>query len=231
MAPSFWPIHRKEDVWAVRTSPGPHRSNVSMPLLVVVRDVLGYAETRKEASMLIKQAKVLVDGKIRRDGRYPIGLMDVIELPDTKQFFRVLPEHGGKFKLHPISGKEAGFKLCRIDGKTIVKNGTTQLNLHDARNVLLTDDEGTYAVNDVIRLNIPNQEITDHIEFKPGVRAIITGGRSQGKYGILMGFGSEPGIKRTATIRTSDNEDVRTLGKYVFAIGYETPMISLPGGM
>jgi hypothetical protein len=31
-----------------------------------------------------------------------------------------------------------------------------------------------------------------------------------------MGLGSEPGNKRTATIRTPENEDVRTLVKYVF---------------
>jgi ribosomal protein S4E len=73
------------------------------------------------------------------------------------------------------------------------------------------------------------QEIIDHISFKPGVRVIITGGRSQGQYGILLELGKEPGKKRTATIRTPENDDVRTLASYVFAVGTETPLISLPG--
>ncbi len=180
--------------------------------------------------MLINQGKVLVDGKPRTDERYSVGLMDVVELPDADSYYRVLPEHGGRFILHPVNKEEAGYKLCRIIGKTTVKGGATQLNLHDGRNVLLTDDDDTYAVNDTVRLSIPEQEITDHIEFKPGVRVVITGGRSQGQYGILIGLGSEPGNKRTATIRTPENEDVRTLAKYVFAVGSETPMISLPGG-
>jgi small subunit ribosomal protein S4e len=218
-------------VWAIKPSPGAHRSNISMPLLIVVRDILGFTETRKEARTLINQAKVLVDGKTRRDEGFPVGIMDVVDIPDAEQIFRVLPEHGGRFTLHPINRKEAGFKLCRIVGKTITKGGITQLNLHDGRNILITDGGETYAVNDVIQLNIPDQEITDHINFKLGVRVIITGGRSQGKYGILIGIGSEPGDKRTATIRTSDNEDVRTLGKYIFSVGSETPMISLPGGI
>jgi small subunit ribosomal protein S4e len=203
---------------------------VSSPLLVVIRDFLGYAETAKEARMLIKQGKVLVDGKVRTDERYAVGLMDVVELPDAEKYYRVLPEHGGRFILHPISREEAGSKLCLVVGKTIVKGGTTQLNLHDGRNILLTDGGDAYAVNDIIKLSVPNQEITDHIEFKPGVRVIITGGRSQGQFGILIGLGSEPGIKRTATIKTPENEDVRTLAKYVFAVGSETPIISLPGG-
>jgi small subunit ribosomal protein S4e len=203
---------------------------VSSPLLVVVRDFLGYAETAKEARMLIKQGKVLVDGKVRVDERYSVGLMDVVELPDAEKYYRVLPEHGRRFILHPISGEEAGYKLCLIVGKTTVKGGATQLNLHDGRNVLLADGGDTYAVNDIVKLSVPDQEIIDHIEFKPGVRVIITGGRSQGQFGILIGLGSEPGSKRTATIRTPENEDVRTLAKYVFAVGSETPIISLPGG-
>lgn len=230
MSPKFWPIPRKETVWAVRTSPGPHGLMTSSPLLVIVRDFLGHSATAKEARTLINQRKVLVDGKARTDERFSVGLMDVVELPDAESHYRVIPEHGGRFTLHPISKEEAGYKLCRIIGKTTVKGGDTQLNLHDGRNVLLADGDDAYAVNDIVRLSIPDQEITDHIEFKPGVRVVITGGRSQGRYGILMGLGSEPGNKRTATIRTPDNEDVRTLAKYVFAVGSETSIISLPGG-
>jgi small subunit ribosomal protein S4e len=196
----------------------------------VIRDFLGLAETAKEAKTIIKQGKVFVDGKSREDDRFPIGLMDVLTLPEADERYRVLPEHGGRFILHQISGEETSFKLCRIINKTTVRNGVIQLNLHDGRNVLLTEGGETYDVNDIVKLSVPEQEITDHIAFKPGVRAIITGGRSQGQYGILIGLGSEPGDKRTATIRTLENEDVRTLASYVFAVGTETPIISLPGG-
>lgn len=228
MSPKFWPIHRKEDVWAVKPSPGAHSAKVSTPLLVVVRDFLGLAEIGKEAKRIINQGKVLVDGKTRRDERFSIGLMDVLELPDADQRYRVLPEHDGRFILHPISREEAGFKLCRIINKTTARNGITQYNLHDGKNILLTDGDVSYSVNDILKISIPDHEVIDFIEFKPGVRAIITGGRSQGQYGILLGLGSEPGVKRTATIRTLKNEDVRTLASYVFVVGTENPIISLP---
>jgi small subunit ribosomal protein S4e len=227
MSPTFWPIHRKEAVWSVRPSPGPHPSKVSTPLTVVIRDFLGLAETAKEAKRIINEGKVKVDGKTRRNERYSIGLMDVLELPDADQRYRVLPAHGGRFVLHPISKAETEYKLCRIVGKTTVKGSKTQLNLHDGRNVLI--EEGSYDVGDIVKLDVVGQEITDHIGFKPGVRVIITGGRSQGQFGILIDLGPEPGKKRTATIRTPENDDVRTLASYVFAVGTETPMISLPG--
>ncbi len=230
MSPKFWPIHRKEHVWAVKTSPGPHTLKESILLLVVVRDVLGYAEIGKEAKMLIGQGKILVDGKPRKDHRYPVGIMDIVELPDAKQLFRVLPAQGDRLTLHPIKGDEAGFKLCRIVGKTTVKARKTQLNLHDGRNVILTDEEDNYKVNDTLQVKVPVQEVIGNITFEEGVLAIITGGRSQGKYGVVTGFGSEPGEKQTATIRTPEGEEVRTLASYVFAVGSGKPLISLPGG-
>jgi len=228
-SPKFWPIHRKEHVWAAKTSPGPHALKASLPLLVVVRDVLGYAGTGKEAEMIISQGKILVDGKPRKDRRYPVGVMDVVELPDAKQRFRVLPSQGGRLELHTIEAGEADFKLCRITGKTSVSEGRTQLNLHDGRNVIIPQEDG-YKVNDVLQLRIPEQEIMGHIGFEQGVLAVITGGRSQGKYGVVTGIGSEPGNKRTATIRVPDGEEVRTLARYVFAVGSGKPLISLPGG-
>jgi len=227
MSPTFWPIARKESAWAVKSSPGAHGTKVSIPLLVLVRDFLGYAETAKEARRLVNEGKVLVDGKTRKDSRYPVGLMDVVEVPDAQQIFRIMPRHGGRFILHPISKAESKFKLCQVTGKTTLNKGVTQLNLHDGRNVRLEDGE-SYAVNDIVRLDVPQQEITDHIEFKPGIRVIITGGRSQGTKGILIGLGDEPGIKRLATVRTEANEDVRTLSKYVFGVGTDAPIVSLP---
>ncbi|HDI52911.1 MAG TPA: 30S ribosomal protein S4e [Candidatus Bathyarchaeota archaeon] len=225
--PPFWPIHRKEHVWAVRPSPGPHPIEASIPLLVILRDMLGYAKTRKEAKRLIKEGKILVDGRPRRDERFPVGLMDVVEIPDTGEAYRMLPAKGRRLTLHPIDGEERGFKLCRIIGKTTLKGGRTQLNLHDGRNIHLPDGGDQYRVNDVLKLAIPHQEILDHIRFEPGVIALVVGGRSAGAVGKLREIGSEPGRWRTAAIETRGGE-VRTLLKYVFAIGREEPLISLP---
>lgn len=229
-APDFWPVPKKSKVWAVKSKPGPHPLRESMPLNVVVRDVLKYAETGKEAKALIKEGKLVVDGKSRIDERYPVGLMDVLSVPDAGASYRVLPERGGRLKLHPIEGGETGFKLCRIMGKSTLKGGRTQLNLHDGRSVVIPADEDRYRVNDVVQVNVPEQEIVGHISFEEGARVVVTGGRSQGESGRIIGFSPEPGWKKTATIRTPEGEDIRTLAGYLFAVGEEEPVISLPGG-
>ena len=226
-APTFWTIHRKANVWSINTSPGPHNFGTSIPVTVLLRDMLGYASTRREASMIAKQGKIKIDGKARLDEKFPVGLMDVISLPDAGESYRVLPAKGGRLILHQIKGDEIGFKLCRIIGKTTLKKDVTQLRLHDGR-TLNVKTEALYKVNDVLKIKIPSQEIVEHIPFKDQLQTVITGGRSQGETGIIIGFGDEPGWKKTATVRTAKGEDIRTLTKYVFPIGVDQSLISLP---
>jgi small subunit ribosomal protein S4e len=226
-APTFWTIHRKANVWSINTSPGPHNFGTSIPVTVLLRDMLGYASTRREASMIAKQGKIKIDGKPRLDEKFPVGLMDVITLPDAGESYRILPAKGGRLTLHQIKGDETGFKLCRIVGKTTLKSNVTQLRLHDGR-TLNVKTEAPYKVNDVLKIKIPSQEIVEHIPFKDQLQTVITGGRSQGETGIIIGFGDEPGWKKTATVRTAKGEDIRTLTKYVFPIGITQPLISLP---
>jgi small subunit ribosomal protein S4e len=229
MSPVSWPIHRKEKVWTIRTSSGSHSLDNSIPLLIIIRDSLGYAHNEREARFIINEKKILVDGKTVKNEKFPIGLMDVVEIPEANQIYRLLPRRKGKFVLHGIGKEESEFKLCKITGKTVVKGGNIQINLHDGRNVLLQDNIEDFKVNDVIKLKIPEQEVLDHIVFKVGVQVIITGGRSQGKYGSLMNIGDEATKNRTVDIKTSNGEEVRTLEKYVFSIGSENSLISLPG--
>jgi small subunit ribosomal protein S4e len=195
---------------------------------VILRDVLKYATTGREAKMIVKQGKVKIDGKARLDERFPVGLMDVVTLPDTGENYRALPEKGSRLILNPIKSDEASFKLCQIKGKNILPNGVVQLQMHDGRTINVQPNE-SYKVNDVVKLKIPEQEILGYIAFKEKIQSIITGGRSQGETGLIVGLGSESGRKRTATVRTQKGEDIRTLAKYVFPLGTETPMISLPG--
>lgn len=228
-APRIWPIPRKRFVWAPRTSPGPHPIAESIPLILIVRDILGYAETGREARIIIKEGHILVDGRVRRDVGFPVGVMDVIEIPKAGQAFRVLPASRERFRLHPIEKGELEFKLCRIIGKTTLKGGRTQLNLHDGRNILLGDG-GEYRLNDVIKLRIPEQEILDHVRFEEGAMAMVVGGSSRGSYGSIIELRAEPWKMRTAVLRTPDGEDITTLARYLFAVGSDRPLISIPGG-
>src|SRR5437588_12719479 len=75
-APGFWPIKRKERTWTPSTRPGPHSREKSLPLVIIIREVLGYARTAKEAIRIISTGKVKIDGIIRKDTRFQVRLKD-----------------------------------------------------------------------------------------------------------------------------------------------------------
>jgi len=226
-APKHWPIHQKENKWTVKPNAGPHAIEESIPLLIVVRDILRVADNSREAKRIINNGDILVDGRIRKDYKYPVGFMDVIEIPKTESVYRVLPDEKGRLILHPVPEENREFKLCKITDKTTIKGGKTQLNLHDGRCHL--DDE--YKVGDVIILKVPDQEIKEVINFEEGTIGLITGGKHTGEIGRIKEINiSRSSMPNTVQMETEDKKTFLTLKDYVFVIGKEEPVITLPGG-
>jgi len=234
-APRFWPIHRKEAVWIVRPSSGPHSLEKCLPLSIVLRDILKVAETRKEAKKIITQGKVYVDGKVRRKDDFPVGLMDVISMPDLNKFYRVLPSHKGLF-LNPISKEEASFKLLRVEDRTIVKNGSSQIALHDGTNMLVKAEapenpEVVYETFATLKLGLPEKQVLDQLKTKKGNIAVITGGKNIGKQGKIVEIEkTEAKKRRNALVVIEDEKGGRyqTILDFVFSIGGANSLISLP---
>jgi len=235
-APRFWPIHRKEAVWIVRPSSGPHSLEKCLPLSIVLRDILKVAETRKEAKKIISQGKVYVDGKVRLKDDFPVGLMDIISMPDLNKFYRILPSHKGLF-LNPISKEEASFKLLRLEDKTLVKNGNSQIALHDGTNMLVkagdpeNPSEVVYETFATLKLGLPEKQVLDQLKTKKGNMAIITGGKNIGKKGKIVEIEkTEAKKRRNALVVVEDEKGGRyqTILDFVFSIGEAKSLISLP---
>jgi small subunit ribosomal protein S4e len=235
-APRFWPIHRKEFSWVVRPSSGPHSLEGCVPLAVVLRDSLGFVKTRKEAKTVASQGKVFVDGKVRREDDFPLGLMDVVSLLDADKFFRMLPSRKGLI-LHPIGKEESSFKLCRIEDKKVVNKGQVQLNFHDGSNMLVkiadfkNPQEDVYKTLDTLKLSLPEKQVLEHIKMKQNDYVVITGGKNIGKYGRVVELEEVKGKKRRQFLATVEDEKgnrYQTILDFVFAVGETAPLISLP---
>lgn len=235
-APRFWPIHRKEFVWVVKPTPGPHSLEDGLPLTIILREILGVAKTKKEAKLITSQGKVYVDGKVGREENFSVGLMDIISFSETDKYFRVLPSHKGLI-LHSISKEEANFKLCRIENKTSIKNGQIQLHLHDGSNILVAvadpnnPQEDVYNTFDTLKLSLPDKQILEHVKMKENNFAIIIGGKNIGKHGKIIKIEETKGKKRKDAIVTLEDAGgklYQTTLNFVFAVGETRPMISLP---
>jgi len=227
-APKNWPIRPKENVWTVKPAAGPHAIEDSLSLLVVIRDILGLADNSREAKRIINTGKVLVDGRARKDYKYPVGFMDVVQIPSSEEVYRVLPDLKGRLTLHPIPKENEGFKLCKITNKTTLKEGKTQLNLHDGRNIIVED---SFAAGDVVSLKVPDQVITDNFKLEEGALVLITGGKHIGEIGIINEINiNKSSNPNTVVVENNKKDNFLTLKDYAFVIGKDKPAISLPGG-
>ena len=232
-----WLIHPKEFQWATKPTPGPHPQRDCLPLSVLLRDILGLAKNARESKIILAQKRVLVDGKVRRDHKFPAGLMDVIELPDADMTYRILPAVGKGLTALRISKDEGKAKLCRIEDKSTIKKGAMQLNLHDGRNIIISVQdarnprEDTYKTRDTLRISMPDQKILEHLRFSEGAYAIVTSGRNIGRHGKILKIERSTAARRAAAlIEDPSGERFETIADYVFVIGEQKPIIKIEGG-
>jgi small subunit ribosomal protein S4e len=234
-APKFWPIHRKELPWIVKPSSGAHSQDNCVSLALVLRDMLGIAQTRREGKMILTQGKVLVDGKVVAKDDFPVGLMDVISMPDAGKYYRVMPSNKG-LVLSSISKEEAVFKLVRVEDKTTAKKGV-QIALHDGSNlfVKVADPkhpvEVTYNSFDILKMTFPEKQVVQSLKTKEGNLAVITGGKNIGKQGKIVEIEkTETKKRRQALVVIEDSQGARyqTILDYVFPIGEAEPLIGIP---
>jgi len=232
-APAFWPIHRKENQWIVKPSSGAHSLQKSVPLTLVLREMLGVAQTRREGKLVVTQGKVLVNGKVCKKDDSPVGLMDLIALPESNKYYRIMPSHKGLY-LAPISKEESNVSLLRVENKSTVHNGV-QVAVHDGSVILIkvadpkNPVEASYDTFDILKVSYPQKQVTETLKTKEGNLAVITGGKNIGKVGKIVEIEkTEAKKRRQALVMIEDAQGQRyqTILDFVFSIGETAPMIN-----
>jgi small subunit ribosomal protein S4e len=219
-APKTWKIKRKGVTFVTKPSPGTHKISMSMPLNVILRDVLGYANNNREVKFMLEKRNVSVDGIRRKDYRFPVGLFDVLSLNDANKYFRMVLDKRGNLTLIKIEKGESTLKLCKITGKSIVK-GKTQLNLYDGNNVLV-QDKG-YKIGDAILVVMgKKKEVKEKVSFDKNVLIYLTGGKH------ISQIGKVEDIRGNRILyKIGEGNIVETLKEYAFPIGKDKPLITL----
>ena len=210
--PRSWPLTRKTDIWISRPRPSGHPIERCMALGVVLRDILGVANSMREAKRALATRRILVDGRVTTDMRRGVGVMDVLTVGDDH--YRCVLDNNGKLRYASISAKDATQKLCRIDGKTTIKGGVTQLNLHDGRNILI-DDANKYNTMDSLLLDVDSQKVKKHHKFESGVNCYLIGGSHIGNTAKM----SEYAVKRSSKDNEVLFDDFGTIVDHVFVVG------------
>ncbi|HKT22358.1 MAG TPA: 30S ribosomal protein S4e, partial [Nitrososphaerales archaeon] len=181
-APRSWDISRKSDRFVFKPMPGPHAISSAYPLGVVVRDLMALADLSKELKYIMKNGKVLVDGKERRTPRFPVGLFNVVSVPVEGADYRLVPSPKG-LVLAKVGSDEAGRKLCSVRTKTKVEGGHIQYGLHDGRSMV--DDGLNLSPGDAVLLEVPSQKVLGQAKLAKGSLGLVLTGDRAGQLGKI----------------------------------------------
>jgi small subunit ribosomal protein S4e len=229
--PKNWYLGKLKGVYATRPSAGPHKLRECLPLNVLLHQRLQYALNRNEVRKIVRDRAGLikVDGKIRRDPRYPLGQNDVVTIEKTNEHFRILVDVKGRFQPHRIDAKEATFKLCKVTQKKIGKSKVPHIVTHDGRTIRFPHPD--ICLGDSIKLNLTSGEIDSVIKFHNGATVMTTGGNNIGRIGSLQSIEKHQGSYDIAHVKDSRGNSFATRVSNIFVIGDgKTNAISLPKG-
>ncbi|NYZ60367.1 hypothetical protein H0O01_01565 [Candidatus Micrarchaeota archaeon] len=215
-APKAVPIHdKKARKWMARSVPGPHGTEGAIPLSVLMRDVLKLADTLFEVKKILNARKVLIDGVARTEPSYPVGLMDIISIPEAKLYYTITVVRG-KLEPHKIDEKDTHHKLLRVVGKRTTPGGKISILFHDGRNAFA---DSHVKVGDSVLFSLKDRKIEKLLRRGTKAKCLIVSGKHSGKEAqIEKFFESKEGRPMEALVKTKEGE-VRTLADYLFITG------------
>ncbi len=226
-APASWFIRRKRryGVWITKPSPGPHSIEEAIPLRVLVRDYLGFATTGREADKIIKRGEILIDGRVVKDPKFPVGLFDTVFIPKIGKSYRVVLDPKGRLDLKEISEEEKDYKLVRVEKKMMIRGGLIQLTTNDGRTFRVKESDA--KPGDVLKIRIPSQDIEEIYRLSPGNLVYILSGRHAGTVGTIKEV-EEGDMLRPKLVKVEvEGTTIETAQKNVFVVGEKAPAITL----
>jgi small subunit ribosomal protein S4e len=217
--PKTWDIKKKGRVFVARPHPGGHKAEYSVPLIVLFRDMMKRAKTVSEMKYILHNKEVLRNGVKLTDHKAPIGLLDVISIPELKEHNRVVFSTRGKLKSIQIDDKEAKLLPSMIINKTSLKGGKTQINFSNGYNIIVEKD--SYKTGDVLVIDLSAKKVAKHLKLAKGAQIYLIGGKHIGVTGTLED------IKGNKILFKHGKEVFETDRDYAFVVGKEKPVIKL----
>ncbi|MCV0392191.1 MAG: 30S ribosomal protein S4e [Nitrosopumilus sp.] len=224
MAPQFWGITRKDKRFVVTVRPGPHKKEYSVPTAVFLRDMLKIVTSLREAKTAIYSGKVKIDGVVRKSLHHAIGLMDVVELENVKEIYRLVPTDGKLLKPIKINEAEKSKKLVRVVSKTTINSGKTQIGFHDGRSTI-TDTK--VNVGDTCLIQIPEIKIIETIKLESGYQGLVTRGINAGEIGKIESLEEGTFILPKRVVLALEDRKIEIPADIIMPIGKEGPVIQI----
>ncbi len=199
--PKTWPLDRKGTKYLVRPLNGIKRS---LPVLIILREMLKIVKTRREAKALINLGKVKVNGKQVRDDKYSLDLFDILCLDDKN--LRLVYKNK-KFALEEVKSDNLE-KVAKVIGKKVLKHGKLQVNLSDSRNYITNEK---VKVGDSVVVDLKENKIKEVLNFKHGARVMFITGKHIGERGVIETVDEKTGLISIKTDKGKINAKLASL--------------------
>lgn len=203
--PKTWPMNKKGTKFIIKSG------KKGIPLLIVLRNILGITKTRREVKKALIKQDVLVCGKPVIDEKKQLFVRDTITLVPSKKHFRLVFSENGKFNSLEIKEDESFEKTAKVMGKKIMKKKKIQLNLYDGRNYLY---EGKCNVNDSVSVDLKKNKIKKCIPLKEKSNVAVIGGKYTGRHGIVEKINEK---EKIAELK-SNKEKINVLLEHLMAV-------------
>jgi len=133
-----------------------------------------------EAKKVLNAGKIKIDNVPRYSHNFPVGLMDIIELIPSKQFYRLVPKNSELLFPIAINENEKNLKLVKVIRKNIVRGNKIQYGFHDGKTLL---SEKELKIGDSCLLKLPELEILEIFTLTENSLILIIRGDNSGKIG------------------------------------------------
>ncbi|MFA5357941.1 MAG: hypothetical protein WC308_03395 [archaeon] len=215
-APKIVRLSRKERVWTIRVKAGPHKKEFAVALGVVLRDFAKLGNTLKETKKIINEGMVKINGVVRKDHQFAVGIFDIISIEKQKLFYRVLIDSKGRIVIKEMK-KASNEKLCKVEGKKVTKQGIIVLT-NDGR--MLKNVKA--KVGDTIKLSVPENKLEKVFEMKEGSIAYLINGTHAGEKAKITGIVSGTATRKKLVkmeLLGEEKKEFETTVEKVFVIG------------
>lgn len=179
--PKTWPISRKGKPRLIIEPRGSIK--YSLPVLVVMRDLLKLVKTREEAKIVLYEGNVFVNNKIVHDAAYPVNIFDIFSIPKIKKYSILLLKRE-KLVLKEVPEVDAFAKVFKIVGKKVLNKQKIQFNLFGGKNFV---SDMKAKVNDSILWNLKEDKPLKHLPLKENAKVFIISGKNAGLEGTIHG--------------------------------------------
>ncbi len=223
-APKARRLARKLRVFTMKSTPGPHTKETSVPLGFAIRDLLGLARNSREAKYILRTGKARVDGKPRKDYRFPIGLFDILEFDGMEQKKRAVIDKKGRISFVDVPKNEFS-KICRVESKRAAKGGKTMLSLSDGKTIIL--EKTGVKPGDSVKITVPENRIEEEFALKEGNTAMLIRGKHASETAQIKHIAPASMRKSKLITLEAGGREFQTTGRNVIVIGKEKAEIKL----